>query len=151
MAASAWVLYNTFKRYMADGTIDLDADVFVLGLYTSASNAATATLSTRGSLTNEVANGNGYVTGGKTLTGVTWSVGASASEMRFDCTATIWSASGGTIANIRYAVIYDNTTGTSAGNRKVVGYSALSTAQFSVTTGNTLTVTPSANGIFELN
>lgn len=151
MAASAWVIYNTFKRYMADGTCDLDGDTFVMGLYTSASNAATATLSTRGSLTNEVTSANGYVAGGKTMTGVTWSTGASAGEMRFDATANIWSASGGTISNIRYAVIYDATTGTSAGNRKLVAYSALSTSQFSVTDGNTLTITPSANGIFELN
>lgn len=151
MAASAWAFYNSFKRYLGDGTIDLDNDTFVMGLYQSTSNAATATLSVTGSLTNEVSSGNGYASGGKTLTGVTWSTGASASEMRFDATATIWSASGGNIANIRYAVIYDNTTGASAGNRKLVAYSALSTAQFTVTDGNTLTVTPSANGIFELN
>lgn len=151
MAASAWVIYNTFKRYMADGTVDLDADTFRLGLYTSASNAATAALSVRGSITNEVASANGYALGGKTLSGVTWSTGASAGEMRFDGTATIWSASGGTIPNIRYAVIYDETTGTSAANRKLMAYSALSAAQFTVTDGNTLTVTPSANGVFELN
>jgi len=151
MAASAWVIYNTFKRYMADGTMDLDGDTFRMGLYTSASNAATATLSIRSEVTNEVANGNGYVTGGKTLAGVTWSTGASAGEMRFDATATIWSASGGNIANIRYAVLYDETTGASAGGRKLVAYSALSTAQFTVTDGNTLTITPSANGVFELN
>jgi len=151
MAASAWSIYNKFKEYMADGTIDLDNDVFRLGLYTSASNAATATLSTRGAVTNEVANGNGYTTGGKTLAGVTWATGASAGEMRFDATATIWSASGGNIANIKYAVLYDESTGTSAGNRNLVASSQLSTSQFTVTDGNTLTITPSANGIFELN
>ena len=151
MAASAWAFYNKFKEYVGDGTIDLDNDVFLMGLYTSASNAATDTLSTRGQITNEVANGNGYATGGKTLSAVTWASGASAGEMRFDCTAKIWSASGGTIPNVRYAVIYDNSTGTSAGDRKIMCRSALSTAQFTVTDGNTLTVTPSANGIFELN
>lgn len=151
MAASAWVIYNTFKRYMADGTMDLDANTFRMGLYTSASNAATATLSIRSQVTGEVSAANGYVLGGKTLAGVTWSTGASAGEMRFDATATIWSASGGNIVNIRYAVIYDESTGTSAGDRKLVANSALSTAQFTVTDGNTLTITPSANGIFELN
>jgi len=151
MAASAWVIYNKFKEYMADGTMDLDDDVFRLGLYTSTSNAGTATLSTRGSVTNEVTNANGYATGGKTLAGVTWATGASAGEMRFDATATIWSASGGNIANIKYAVIYDETTGTSAGNRNLVASSQLSSANFTVTDGNTLTITPSANGIFELN
>jgi len=151
MAASPWSIYNTFKRYMGDGTCDLDADTFRMALFTSASNAATATLSTLGSVTNQVSAANGYLTGGKTLTGVTWSTGASAGEMRFDGTATIWSASGGNIVNIRYVVLYDESTGTSAGNRKLVANSALSTGQFTVTAGNTLTVTPSANGIFELN
>ena len=151
MAASAWAFYNQFKMFLADGTIDLDNDTFRLGLYTSASNAATATLSTRGQITNEVANGNGYTTGGKTLSAVTWATGASAGEMRFDCTAKIFSASGGSIANVRYAVVYDESTGASAGNRKICFYSALSTAQFTVTDGNTLTITPSANGLFELN
>lgn len=151
MAASAWVIYNTFKRYMGDGTCKLGTDVFRMALFTSASNAATATLSVLGSVTNEVANANKYLTGGKTLAGNTWSTGASAGEMRFDATATIWSASGGNIANIRYAVIYDESTGVSAGLRKLVAQSALSTAQFTVTAGNTLTVTPSANGVFELN
>jgi len=151
MAASAWVIYNKFKEYMGDNTIDLDGDVFRLGLYTSASNAGTATLSTRGSVTNEVTGANGYTTGGMTLAGVTWATGASAGEMRFDATATIWSASGGNIANIKYAVLYDETTGASAGNRNLVASSQLSSAQFTVTDGNTLTITPSANGIFELN
>ncbi len=144
MAASAWSFYNKFKEYMGDGTVDLDTDNFRMSLYTSASNAATATLSTIGSVTSEVTEANGYSSSGKALTGVTWATGASASEMRFDATATIWSAAGGTIANVRYAVIW-----ASGGN--LVAQSALSTAQFTVGDGDTLTVTPSANGIFELN
>lgn len=144
MAASAWAFYNKFKEYMADGTIDLDTQNFWMTLHTSASNAATNTLSTFASVTGEVAEANGYSTSGKVLSGVTWATGASASEMRWDATARIWSAAGGSISAIKYAVIRN-----SAGN--LVCRSQLSTAQFSVTTGNTLTITPSANGIFELN
>ena len=151
MAAGAWAIYNKFKEYVADGTLDLDNDVFKLALFTSASNAATTTLSVLGSVTNEVASGNGYLTGGKSLAGITWAAGASASEMRLDATATIWSASGGSIANAKHAVLYDFTSGASAGARKLVATSQLSTSQFSITAGNTLTITPSANGIFELN
>jgi hypothetical protein len=120
-----------------------------MGLYTSASNAATATLSRHSEVTNEVTEGNGYSSSGKALTGVTWTAGASASEMRLDCTALIWTATGGNIANIKYAVIFIE--GASANARKLLCYSTLSTSQFTVTTGNTLTITPSANGIFELN
>lgn len=151
MAATAWSFYNMFKEYMADGTIDLDGHDFMLALYTNSSNADTSTLSTRGSITNEVANGNGYATGGKTLSAVTWAQGTSAGQRRFDATAKIFSASGGDIANIQYAVIYDNSTGTSAGDRKLVCRSTLSSSQFTVTNGNTLTITPhDPNGIFTL-
>lgn len=144
MAASAWAFYNSFKEFMADGTIDLDTHNFWMSLHTSASNAATNTLSTFASVTGEIPDGNGYSTSGKVLSGVTWGNGASVSEKRWDATARIWSATGGNISAIKYAVIRN-----SAG--KLVCRSQLSTAQFSVTTGNTLTITPSANGIFELN
>lgn len=144
MAAGAWNFYNLFKKYMANGTIDLDTHNFWLSLHTSASNASTATLSTFASVTGEIADGNGYSTSGKVLSAVTWTAGASASEYRFDCTARIWSASGGNIANVKFAVLRN-----SAG--KLVAWSKLSTSQFTVSSGNTLTITPSANGIFELN
>ena len=149
MAVGAWTFYNEFKKYMADGTLDLDGTTFRISMFTSASNAATATLSVVGSLTNELTEANGYSSSGKQLSAVTWAAGASASEMRFDSTAKIWTATGGTISNIKFAVIW--AAGASAGARKLVCYSQLSTAQFNVTSGNTITITPSANGIFELN
>jgi len=151
MAAAAWVIYNKFKEYVMDNTIDIDADVFALALFTNASNAATATLSTRTQVTNEIVAQGGYAAGGRTLSAVTWATGASAGEMRFDCTAKIFTASGANLSAIQYAVIYDITTGASAGAQKLICYSTLSASQFSVTDGNTLTITPSANGIFELN
>ncbi len=150
MAASAWAIYNLAKQKLGDGTHDLDTDVFRMGLYLSSSNAATLTLSTRGSVTNEIANANGYLTGGQTLGAVTWGAGASAGVRRFDSTAEIFTAAGGTILNIKHAVIYNNSKGTSAGTRPLLCTSQLSTAPFDITDTNTLTVTPSATGIFEL-
>ncbi len=147
MAVGAWTFYNEFKKYLGNGDAQMDGQ-FRIGLYTSASNAATATLSTLSELTNEIADGNGYSTSGKALV-ETWGTGASASEFRFDATAVIWTATGGSIANVKYAVVW--ASGASAGARKLVCYSQLSTSQFTVTIGNTLTITPSANGIFELN
>ncbi len=148
MAASAWVIYNEAKKYLMTGDIDLDAATVKMTLHTSASNAATATLSTFASVTNEVTEANGYSSSGKSLT-YTWAVGASASEYRFDATSVIWTATGGTIPNIKYAVLWQ--TGASAGARKLIGYSQLTTSQFTLSSGSTLTITPSANGIFELN
>jgi hypothetical protein len=148
MAAGAWVIYNEAKKYLLQGDIDLNAATIRLGLYTSASNAATATLSRHDQVTNEVTESNGYSSSGKALT-YTWLTGASASEYRFDGTAIIWTATGGSIANIKYAVLFQE--GASAGARKLIAYSQLSTAQFTVTIGNTLTLLTPANGIFELN
>lgn len=144
MAATAWTIYNKAKEYIGDGTLDLDNDIFRLTLWKSTSNASTATLTAYSQLTNQVASANGYVLTGKTLSATTWATGASASEMRFDATATIWTASGGSIASIMYAVIYE-----SAG--QLLAWSKLSSSVFAITDGNTLTITPSANGIFELN
>ena len=144
-AATAWAFYYTAKKYLGTGDIDLDNDSFRMALFTSASNAlSSANLSVLGSVTNQIADGNGYSTSGKALSTL-WSTGASASEYRWNADAVIWSASGGNIANVRYAVIFE------VGQGKLVCWSALSTAQFTVNDGNTLTVTPSANGIFELN
>lgn len=147
MAAGAWTFYNEFKKYLGKAEVDFDGQ-FRIQLHTSASNAATATLSIISEVNNQVTEANGYSSSGKALT-ETWGTGASASEFRFDATAVIWTATGGNIADIKYAVIW--TSGASAGARKLVCYSQLSTSQFTVTTGNTLTITPSANGIFELN
>jgi hypothetical protein len=149
MAAGAWTFYNEFKKYLGDGSIDLDANTWRMSLFTSASNAATATLSVVSEVTNEVTEANGYSSSGKALTGVTWATGASASEMRFDSTAVIWTATGGTIPNAKIAVLWKE--GASAGARKLMAYSLLSTSQFTIGSGNTLTVTPSANGYWELN
>lgn len=148
-AVGAWTFYNEAKKYLMQGDIDLNSSTIRMGLYTSASNAATATLSRHDQVTNELADGNGYSSSGKALSAVTWTAGASASEMRLDCTAKIFTASGGNLANIKFAVLFIE--GASAGARKLLAYSQLSTGQFTVTTGNTLTITPSANGIFELN
>lgn len=147
MAAGAWTFYNISKKKLMDGSIDLDTNTFRMSLYTSASNAATLTLSTRTSVTSEVTEAFGYSSSGKPLASVTWAVGASATEWRWNCAAIVWTASGGSISNVKYAVIWQS----SGVADKLVCFCQLSTAQFTVTSGNTLTITPSANGIFELN
>jgi hypothetical protein len=95
MAAGAWTFYNLARKKLADGTFDLDTNAFRMSLYTSASNAATLTLSTRTSVTSEVAEANGYSAFGQPLTSVTWTQGASAKVYRFNCAPAIWMAAGG--------------------------------------------------------
>ena len=93
MAATAWQLYNSAKKYIGSGTttITLGAGVFKMALFTSDSNASTFTLSAYGgggaltSVTNEIAATGGYVAGGKNLVPATgqWVVGASAKQQKF--------------------------------------------------------------------
>ncbi len=146
MAATAWTFYNSFREYLGNGQFDLDGTGtgFYMALHTSAAsaNANNVALSTQASLGNEVANGNGYATGGASVTSRTWASVAT-NKYRFDSTAVTWTATGGTVPNIKYAVVYQ------AGG-KLVCFSKLTTSQFTLAQDNTLTVTPSATGIFEL-
>lgn len=147
MAAGPWTFYNSAKKRLLDGTFDMDTNKFRMGLFTGASNASTLTLNSRTELTNEVASEFGYTTLGQELTGVTLGAGESASEVRWDADEVVWTASGGSIADVMYAVIWQSTGVADA----LLCFCQLATAQFTTTTGNTLTVSPSANGIFELN
>jgi hypothetical protein len=123
----------------------MDTDAFRISLYASASNAASLTLSTIGSATNEV-SGLGYSSGGKPLTGATWATGASAREMRFNANPLLWS---GPINAVKFAVISKD--GTSAAQRKLLCVVQLSTSQFNVGAGVPLAIAPPGTGIFELN
>jgi len=143
MAATAWSLYNDFKNYVGKGGIVLSGGVFRMALFRGSSNVSTFTLSTYASLTSEVTTGNGYVTGGQSLSAHTWAQGTSAKVQRFDATANIFSASGAAHSAIQFAVIYQS-------GGLLVAWSKLSTSPFDVTDGNTLTVTPSGTGYFEL-
>jgi hypothetical protein len=141
MAASAYTLYNESKKYLNNGTIDLDTNVIVEKLFKSTSNASTFTLSTLASVTNAV-DSAGY-TGQRALTGVVVTQGASAKQIKFDANDTVTTASGANITSIMYSVIAQ-----SAG--KVICWSKLSTAVFTVTSGNTLTNQFNSAGIFTI-
>lgn len=141
MAATAWLLYNKAKKYIGNGTIVLGTTAMKLKLTTSASNASTFTLSTFASINNEISARGGYVAGGRSLTSLAWTVGASAKQYKFDSDDVIFTASGSSLINIKYAVI-----GTSGA--KALCWSRLSTSQFTVTSPNTLTIQMNSAGIF---
>ena len=143
MAASAWSFYNSFREYVGKAEYAIVADVFKMAIFTnSTTTVTTKTLSTYASLNGEVANGNGYLTGGKNMASKTWASVAT-DKYRFGAANLIWTASGGTISNIQYAVLYKD-------SGKLIAYSQLTTTAFNLATDNTITIAPSANGIFEL-
>lgn len=139
MAAGNWLLTNEFRTELSKGTF-LDADSYKIALFQSTSNIGAASTTYVG-LTNEVANANGYTTGGNAVT----LSRSGTTTVTFDTTdPAVWTASGGSIV-ARYAVLYE------VGGR-VVAYCLLDStpADVTVTTGNTLTLTINASGIFTL-
>lgn len=143
MAATAFLVYNTAKKYIGNGTLVLGTTAFKLKLTTSASNASTFTLSTFASVDNEISARGGYVANGKALGNMVWTVGASAKSYKFDASDLIFTASGSSLINVKFAVI-----GVSGG--KALCWSRLSSAQFTVTSPNTLTIQFNTLGIFEM-
>jgi hypothetical protein len=57
---------------------------------------------------SEIANGNGYTTGGVAIGSVTWT--QSGAVTNFDCADPTWTASGTGIPAFRYAVFYCTAT-----------------------------------------
>jgi hypothetical protein len=154
MAATAWQLYNSAKRYIGNGTIELGAGSFKIALFTSASNTSTFTLSTFASLTSQISATGGYVSGGKELVPATgqWTVGASAKQMKFTYSTIglTFTASGASLNDIKYAVITHGASAGVASARKLVCFCQLSSSQFTVNSPNTLTILPAATGVFTL-
>lgn len=143
MAASL-TFYNSFREYVADGTIDLDTHTFKVMLVASGYTPSAAH-TVKADVTNELSTANGYTAGGATLGSVTW--GHSGGTATFDAADTTWTASGGSIV-ARYAVIYDDT----AASDELVCYILLDTTPADVTTTdtNTLTLQWNASGILTI-
>lgn len=151
MAAGKWKVYEKAKLHLADGTFDMDNASLglTMALFLSTSNANTLSGSeVIADLTNQHANANGYTTGGIALTSETWT--NSGGTITFDCDDVVWTASGGSIV-ARFAVIYCNATVNSI-VKPLLCVCLLDTAPADVTatTGNTLTISINASGVFTL-
>lgn len=98
-------LYNHTARRFADGS-NSPSDTYKVRLLTAATfNAAHTTLAATGG--TEVANANGYTTGGATLTGVAVTT-VTTNDAMFDANDASWTASGGAIT-ASYAILYNDT------------------------------------------
>lgn len=148
MASGPFTLYNIATFYQGDGTFDLNAAGLsaTLALFQSTSNFATATLVKYGDLTNEVANANGYTTGGVALGSVTWTQNAAVTT--FTSAAASWTASGGSIV-ARAGVIYCNAT-LNGVVKPLIGYYLFDATPADVTalSGQPFIAAPAATGWF---
>ena len=145
MAASAWTVFDTAKQKIGTGLIALSGDTFRLALYATAASATiTGDVSIQSSIASE-SSGGGYPLGGTTLASNTWV--ESGGSVKFDATDPIFTASLSVLSAVRYAAIVTSVAATSG---LCLCYAALSTVQFDVSTGNTLTVQFASTGIFTL-
>ena len=140
-APTPWAVTNEGRTKMLDGTFgNIPGDSWKMALFLSTSNLSAASTTYAG-LTNEVANANGYTTGGVAITL------ALSGTTTVICTYSInpsWTASGGSIV-ARFAVIYEV-----AGH--VLCYCTLDSTPADVTigSGSTLIIAPNASGVFSL-
>jgi hypothetical protein len=139
-APTAWTFTNGGRTSLIDGTFDINSDTWKMALFLSTSNLS-ASSTTYAGVTNEVANGLGYTTGGATVALTL----AGTTTVTVDITTDpVWTAAGGSIT-ARFAAIYEV-----GGN--VLCYCTLDSAPADVTAtdGNTLTVAAAAGGVFTL-
>jgi len=153
MAADAWKIYNGAKEYIGDGTIDLDAGdgFFAVILATSSYTPSLAHDAYSSVSAAEVANGNGYTTGGNALVSSTWT--NSSGTVTFDSNNPTWTASGGSIV-CRYALLVHVAAGTGLvqSTDKLIAYSLLDNTPADITVADTdvLTIELNANGYFQV-
>ncbi len=134
-------IFNSFLEAVGDGTHDMDGDTFYIQLHTS-SYTIDATDAVLTDLNNEVANGNGYATGGIALTPVTWT--QTTGTLKFDSTmAPAWTSASFTA---RHAVIYNQST-TEATDPLVC---LLDFGEDKVVTNGTFTINFNTSGIFTI-
>lgn len=150
MAAQAWKFYTQAKKRLGGGTLALAnaSTAFGIALFKSTSNAASGagTLQYLSSISNQVTEQYGYSSSGKALSSVVWTVSGTA--VKFDAADVVWTATGGNITSIMFAVLYKS--GATSGSSLLVAYASLSSDAFALNSGNTLTLQHAAGGIFTL-
>lgn len=141
----ASVIYNDFKRAILAGEIDLDTggNTIKVALVTSSYSPNIDTHTHYDDVTNEVANGNGYTTGGNTLASQAVTVDNTDDEGVFDASDTNWASS---TITARGAVVYKD-TGT-ASTSPLIAYVDFGSDQSS-SSGN-FTISWNSEGIVNL-
>lgn len=133
--AVTFSIYNAFKLKQFNGNaITLGTDTKVALFTSSYSPALTDTLYS--SLSNEVANGNGYTTGGVALANPAFS---GTTTQVFDADDSTWTFTASKTA--RYAVLYGSASS------KLIGYLDFGADQ---TSSGTFTIVWNASGIINI-
>jgi len=142
MSIATYVAYKNFAEQVGLGTMNLNTDTLKIALHTGTYTPNTTTDITQSALGNEVANGNGYTTGGEDVQNV-WTESPAGTGL-LDGTDVIFTATG-TISNIRYAVLYNSSIATN----NLIAYWDHGT-EVSMISGETFTITFNASGILTI-
>lgn len=82
-------IYNSFKEYMADGSIDMDGDDFNISLHGS-NFIADSSDTHYADIVATQTSGTGYTSGGTSLSNVTWTL--SGGVVEFDADDPSWTS-----------------------------------------------------------
>lgn len=134
-------MYGKFLLSMAHKEVNLSTDTIKAMLVTSAYTPNQDTDQYKSAVTNEVANGNGYATGGATCTSVTCTYDGPSNTLTLDGVVPAWAAS---TITARYIVFYDDTPATDA-TKSLIMYDDFTTDKIS--SNGTWTYTVNAAGI----
>jgi hypothetical protein len=131
--------FNNFVQYLGTGVMNLTSDTVKVML---TNTAPVATNNYYGDISStELANGNGYTTGGATVTGTGWTNSSGTSS--YAAGATTWTSVTGSMGPFRYVVYYDSTPAT---NKPLIGwYDYGSALTLNGVNGDTFTTTPATN------
>lgn len=110
---AAFVKYDQFVEDMGLEVHELDADVLKIALTNTAPTVATDAVLAD---ITEIAAGNGYSAGGNTVANNAYSETAGTATLTGD--DVVFTASGGAIAQFRYAVLYNDTSASDS----LIGY-----------------------------
>jgi hypothetical protein len=136
-------VYNSFKRDIQNGSIDLDTDTIKIMLVTSSYSANIDTHTKRSDITNEV-TGAGYTPGGATLANKSVTADNTNDRGVFDADDVNWS---GSTITARGAVLYKSRGGAASAD-ELVGYIDFG-SDYTSTAGN-FTIAFSSSGVLYL-
>lgn len=136
-------IYNSFKRDIANGSIDLDTDAIKLMLVTSTYVPNIDTHAKRSDITNEVV-GAGYTAGGATLANKTVVANLTSDKGVFDADDVVFSTA---TITARGAVLYKSRGGASTADELI---SYLDFGSDITSTAGNFNITFDVNGILTI-
>jgi hypothetical protein len=138
------VIYNSFKRDIMNGSLNLASDTIKIMLVTSTYTPDQDAHTKRSDVTNEV-TGTGYTTGGQALANKAVTADNTDNEGVFDADDVTWASS---TITARGAVLYKSRGGLATAD-ELLCYIDFGSDKTS--TGGSFTITWNAEGIINLN